>query len=248
MLVGIQRDAVVIRQRGELVANAGQARRIVFRIAVELELEIARPGIFTDIGDAAGALDLVVETDGMPARNALEPLPSPKKLRKIFIAQIGRQTGIDPGNVLLDAVEEIHADRTQQRVQDRLVDFGRPEGGGERRDVFFRAGLDLSRNARGMSCKSSFESRTREIEIARNRQRTAQFQNGLLRRQVRALVEPFRRHQFGAGTDGSAPAFDLDLNAHEYLRRGVDHHGAKPERFCKRNRPFKKCDVPHGQT
>src|SRR5216684_7742491 len=140
----------------------------MFRIAVELELEIARAGIFACVGDATRALDPVVEADGMPDRDALEPLPSLKKLRNIFIAQIRRQTGIDPGDILLHAVEEIHADRTQQRVQDRLVDFGRPEGGGERRDIFLRAGLDLRRNPRSMDSEGSVESRTREIEIARN--------------------------------------------------------------------------------
>src|ERR1700755_3628616 len=65
---------------------------------------------------------------------------------------------------------------------------------------------------------------------------------------MRALVEPFRCHQFGAGADRNALALDLDLDAHEGLRRGVDHHGAEPERFCERNGPLKERDIPYGDT
>jgi hypothetical protein len=39
---------------------------------------------------------------------------------------------------------------------------------------------------------------------------------------MRPLVEPFRHHHFGAGADRPALAFDLDLDAHERLRRRVD--------------------------
>ena len=35
LLVGIQRDAVIMRQRGKFIANPGQALRIMRRIAVE---------------------------------------------------------------------------------------------------------------------------------------------------------------------------------------------------------------------
>src|SRR6476620_8887882 len=53
LLVGVERDAIVVWQSGELLADPGQARRIVFGIAVELELEISRAGIFTCVGDTA---------------------------------------------------------------------------------------------------------------------------------------------------------------------------------------------------
>ena len=43
LLVGIQRDAVIMGQRGQLPADSDQARGIVLGIAVELELEIAAP-------------------------------------------------------------------------------------------------------------------------------------------------------------------------------------------------------------
>src|SRR5258706_3091204 len=112
LLVGIQRDVVVVWQRGELLADPDQARRVLFGIAVELELEIARAGIFTCVGDTTGTLDLVVETDSMSDRDALEPLPSSEKPRNVLIPQIGSQTRIDPGDILLHAVEEIRAGRT----------------------------------------------------------------------------------------------------------------------------------------
>ncbi len=104
----------------------------------------------------------------MSDRDALEPLPSSEKPRNVLIPQIGSQTRIDPGNISLHAVKEIRAGRTQQRVQDGFIDFSRPEGGGERRDILLRAGIDLRRNPRGMDCEGRVESRAREIEIARN--------------------------------------------------------------------------------
>ncbi len=95
MLVGIQRDAVVMRQRGEFFADAGQARCIRIGIAVEFELEIAGAGIFACIGDAAGALDPVIEADGMPDRDTLEPPAPRQKLRDVVVRKIRRQPRID---------------------------------------------------------------------------------------------------------------------------------------------------------
>src|SRR6267154_2008229 len=74
----------------------------------------------------------------------------------------------------------------------------------------------------------------------------SQFRDGLLRDQMRPLVEPFRHHQFGAGAHRNALAFDFDLDAHEHLRCRVDDHRAEAERFYKTNRTFKKRDVAHG--
>ena len=143
LLVGVQRDAVILRKRGEFGSNTGQARGIRIGIAIELQLEIARAGIFPDIGDAAGAFDPVVEADGMPDRDPLQPPTTGQKGQNILVAQITRQPRIDAGDIPGHAVEEIHPHATQQRVQDRLVDFGRPIEGCERRDIAARAGLDL---------------------------------------------------------------------------------------------------------
>src|SRR5260370_35772849 len=74
----------------------------------------------------------------------------------------------------------------------------------------------------------------------------SQLRNGLLRDQMRPLVEPFRHQQFGAGAYRRALAFHLDLDAHERLRCRVDDHRAEAERFYKTNRTFKKGDVAHG--
>ena len=80
-----------------------------------------------------------------------------EELRDVLIPQIGRQTRIDPGDIAVHAVKEIHADATQQRIQDRLVDLRRPKGGSERRDVFLRAGFDLRRKATGMQRERRLE-------------------------------------------------------------------------------------------
>ena len=184
----------------------------------------------------------------MPDCDPLQPPALAKKPRRVFVPQIGRQPRIDPGDIFGHASEEIHPNGTQQRIQDRLVDFGRPEAGGKRRDIFFRAGLDLRRDARGMQAEGGLEAGGRQIELARDQERAPQFLDGLLRRQLRPLVEPFRRHQFGARAHRRAPAFDLDLHPHEDLRRGIDRHGAKPKRLCERNLPLEKRDITHGQT
>ena len=52
MLVGIERDAVGVRQCRQFVANAGQARRVRVGIAVQLELEVAGVAILMLVGDA----------------------------------------------------------------------------------------------------------------------------------------------------------------------------------------------------
>ncbi len=176
----------------------------------------------------------------MPDSDALQPLTSSQKRRDILVAQIGRECCIDISIIHGHAVEKIHADATQQRIHNGLVDFSRTVGGGKRRDIFLRAGLDLRSEARCVQAERGLEPRMAQIKIARDRQRAPQFLDGLLRREVGAFVEPFRRHQFGAGADRGALTFDLDLDAHECLRRGIDRHGAEPERFCKRNRPFEK--------
>jgi hypothetical protein len=91
-----------------------------------------------------------------------------------------------------------------------------------------------------MQAEGGVEARPGQIEIARDSERPAQFLDGLLRRKLRTLVEPFRRHQFGAPTHRRGFAFDLDLHTHECLGRGIDDHGAKPERLGERHLPLEK--------
>src|SRR3954471_1384415 len=101
-------------------------------------------------------------------------------------------------------------DLAQQRVQDRLVDFGRPEGRRERGDVFLRTRLDLRREAVRVQAERGFETLVPEIDLARDVEGVPQFVDVLLRRKLRPLVEPFRRHQLGAGAYRNAPALHLD--------------------------------------
>jgi hypothetical protein len=90
LLVGIQRDAIIISQRDELPADPDQAITVMRGIAVELELEIARARVFVCVGDPTLAFNPVIEPNRMPDRNALHPLPSGKELRDIVIAEIAR--------------------------------------------------------------------------------------------------------------------------------------------------------------
>ena len=83
----------------------------------------------------------------MPDRDAIEPPASRQKLRDVVIRKIRRQPRIDAGDIRRHAVEEIDARAAQQRIQDRLVDLGRPVSRRQRRDIFLRAGLDLRRDA-----------------------------------------------------------------------------------------------------
>src|SRR4029077_13351237 len=97
LLIGIERDAVLMRKRGELSSDPDQPRNVMLRIAIELELEIARAGVFASIGHAAFAFDLVVKADGMPDRDTLEPVTTRQgeELRDVISAQVARQPGID---------------------------------------------------------------------------------------------------------------------------------------------------------
>ncbi len=133
------------------------------------------------VGDTALAFDLVVHPDGMPDRDALQPLAPAKELRDVVIAEVRRQPRIDPGDILRHAVEEIDTEPAQQRIQDGLVDLGRPEAGGERRDVLLRAGIDLRGDHGGVVPERGVEAGPRQIKFARNRQRAAQILDGLLR-------------------------------------------------------------------
>ena len=248
MFVGVERDAVIIGQRGDFLADPDQAIRIVCGIAVELELEIARSGVFSDVGDTALAFDLVIHADRVPDRHALQPLAACKKLRHVGIGQIARQPRIDAGDIGRHAVEEVGPGTAQQRIQDRLVDFGRPVRRGQRRDIFPRAGLDLRADTGGVQAKRGLEAGMRQIEISRNQQRATQFRNRFLRRKMRPLVEPLCHQKLGAGPCRNALAFDLDLDAHKSLRCRVDDDRTEPERPDESDRTFKKGNVLYGQA
>ena len=130
----------------------------MFGIAVELELEIARAGVFLGVGDTALAFDLVVQSDGMADCDPLQPPAPPEELRDVVISEVRRQPRVDPRNILRHAVEKADIHRAQQGVHNRLVDFRGPEDGGERRNVLRGAGLDLRGDTRGVQAKRSFES------------------------------------------------------------------------------------------
>src|SRR5216683_1632807 len=144
------------------------SRGIGTGIAVELELEVAGTGIFVGVRYSTRTLDLIIETDGMPDCNPFQPPAACEKPRNVAIPQIGRQTRIDAGDILGHAVEKIYAERTQRCVQDRLVDFSRPVGGGERRNILPGAGRELRRDARGVQAERGFKSRTGQVKIARD--------------------------------------------------------------------------------
>src|ERR1700682_1811064 len=168
-------------------------------VAIELELEIARAGIFLCIDDAAIAFDFVVESDRMPDGDAIEPLASGKEARNVIVRQIVRKPRINPADIFGHAVEEIRAYAPQQRIQDRLVDLRRAIGRGKRWDVLLRTSLDLRGDARRMQAERGVEALVPEIQIPRDHERTPQLFNRFLRRKLRPLVEPFWHQELGAG-------------------------------------------------
>ena len=246
MLVGVERYLVVIRKPAELVADADQAVGVMRGITVQLELEIACAGVFVPVGNAALAFDFVVEADGVPDGNPLQPLATLKELRDVTVAEIARQACIDTGDVLRHAVEEIRAGCARHRVEDRLVDLGQPVRRRQRRNVLSRAQFELGCDAGSVQSEGRIEVLVRQIKLARDQQRAAQFLDRLLRRQMRPLVEPLRHEKFGARTDGPGLAFDLDLDQHKSLRRRVDDNGAEPERPREADRPLKESNIAHG--
>ena len=88
LLVGIQRNAVVVVEAREFSADPDQARGIGLGIAAELQLEITRAGTFLCVGDTTLAFDLVVKADGMPDRDALKPAALSKEPRDIVVGKI----------------------------------------------------------------------------------------------------------------------------------------------------------------
>ena len=200
------------------------------------------------IGDTARPLDLVVEAHGVPDRDPLQPPPSGEELDDVAVGQIGRQPRIDARDIAGHAGEEIDTHAAQQCVQDRLVDLRRAISRRQRRNVLFGARLDLRRDAAPMQAERRVETAMGQIEIARDRQRAAQFADSLVGAEMGALVEPFRHQHFGARARRNAFAFDLDIHPHEGLRRRVDDHGTEPERADKRDRPLKEGDITYDQA
>ena len=190
LLIGIQRDPILMGQLGEFLADPGQALGIMRGVAIELELEVARAGVFAQVGNAALTLDLIVHADRVADRDALQAPASSEKARNILIAEIARQPRTDAGDIARHPVEEVGTDATQQRVQNGLVDFGRPIGGRERWNVLFGAGLDLRPDAGRMQAERGLETGMRQIKLARDQQRAPQFRDRCLRRQMRPFVEP----------------------------------------------------------
>ena len=86
LLVRIQRHAIVMRQPRQVPADTDQARDVVFDIAVELELEVARAGVLGCIRDAPLPLDLVVEADGVPDGDPLQSPAAGEELRDVLMA------------------------------------------------------------------------------------------------------------------------------------------------------------------
>ncbi len=169
---------VVMRQRRKFVADPDQARRIMRGIAVELELEITRAGVFVCVGNAALAFDLVVHADRVPDRDALQPPAARQGSARYPSSPRSRDSRASiPAIFAGHAVEEIGAEPAQQRIQDRLVDLGRPKAGRERRDILFRAGLDLRGDAGGVHARTRCRSR-----IAPDKARARSQARGAIRR------------------------------------------------------------------
>ena len=99
-----------------------------------------------------------------------------------------------------------------------------------------------------MQAERRLEAGLREIKLACDRKRPPQLIDGRLRRKFRALVEPFRDQQLGAGACRPALAFNLDLDAHKCLRRRVDDDGAEAERSGKRHGPFEEGNIAYGKV
>jgi len=87
-----------------------------------------------------------------------------------------------------------------------------------------------------------------EVDVARDQQRAPQLGNRIVGRELRTLVEPFRYQQFGTGADKFSLAFDLDLGAHEQLRRRDDDDGTEVERPGEAHRAFEEGNVAHGEA
>ncbi len=157
-----------MRQRGELFSDLDQPRGIGLGVAVELQLEIARAGVFFGVGDTALAFDPVVKADGVPDGDALEATARSEEPRDIVVGKIGRQLRVDAGDIFRHALEEIGAGRAQQRIEDGLVDLRRPEDSGKRRNVFLRASLDVRRDTCRVQAERGLKTLMGEIELARD--------------------------------------------------------------------------------
>jgi len=143
---------------------------------------------------------------------------------KVVTLQIGRRPA-STGKFPAMPSEKIHAEATQQRVRIALsISAARRRR--RAADVSF-AQASTCADMREAWQADAVSKPARSDRIARDSERPAQFLDGLLRRKLRTLVEPFRRHQLGARTHrrGTSPSISI-LHTHECLGRGIDNHGA----------------------
>src|SRR4029079_4529666 len=110
------------------------------------------------------------------------------------------------------------------------------------------AGLDVHSDTRSMVAEGGVEIRTRQVKSPRNLKRASKFINGLIRGEMRALVEPFRHQHFGARAHESLAAFDLDFDPDKKLLSCCQYDSAETKRPGKIHGAFKKINVPHSET
>ena len=167
-----------------------------------------------------------------------------RKLRHVGIGQIARQPRIDAGDIVRHAVEEV------RRRCSAAAHPGSPCRFRPARRPRPAAGYLLWRRPRSARRYRRRAGRTRSrSRNAPDRARARSAASGAIPSTVssgdkmRPLVEPFRHQKLGAGAGRPALAFDLDLDAHESLRRRVDDDRAEPERPGEAHRTFKKGDI-----
>ncbi len=197
-------------QHVERAGNVAEALDVGGGIAGQLELEIAAAGLRMD------------RREVRPAGSAM-----PTVCRTMIRACGLRAFEVIRDRIVIDiAASAAHRGRrycppsppntsrpigAQQRIQDRLVDLRRAESRGQARDAFAGAGLQHGRMTGRVMAERGIERWPLEIELARDHQRAPQLVDGLIGREGRILVEPFRHHQLGGGAETAAAVLGLDL-------------------------------------
>ena len=185
----------------------------------------------------------------MPDRNALQPAaiaPGTARCRRWQDPATGGAS--IPAMLPTMPSKKFDADTAQQRIQDRLVDLGRTIGRGKRRDIFPGASLDLRRET--AACRPNAVSKPVRPDRARARSTASA---ATRRRSARARDAARLSNHFGTSISALAPT-EVPLPSTSISTRTnacgatIDHHGAKPERPGKGDRPLEYRDITYGQT
>ena len=185
--------------------------QLVIAVAVRRDdlFEAFRQPVVDPLAVGLGARQRIDQPDGVARMDRRRGREAAEQLAEIEARQVGRGRGIEPEPVRFHQRKHRSALQPSERIDDRAVDQRQPERRDQSVQPNLRAGLVMRSIDRGRQAERRVAAGG-EQRRARHRERDAQLIEIVLVRQVRRLVEPFRRQDVGRDAFALAPVGELD--------------------------------------